>query len=239
MAAVKRSKRKLRIAFDEWNVETRVPEQEHSWEQAPRISEDVYTVEDAVVVGNLLISLLRHSDRVAIACLAQLVNVMAPIRAERDAKAWRQTTFYPFALTSRHARGMVLRVEPRSTSPIYSPTRGDVQPAAVTATLEPESGALTILATNRCAEETVSLDISIIGGAAYRIIEHTVIGGNDLETISGPGTRNYRPEGSDQHHLDGERLQAQLPAASWTMLRLVRTDALAQPQLEAERALLR
>jgi alpha-N-arabinofuranosidase len=217
MALMKRSKRRLRIAFDEWNVETRVPEQERSWEYAPRISEDVYGVDDAVVVGNLLISLLRHSDRVAIACLAQLVNVMAPIRAERDAKAWRQTTFYPFALTARHARGAVLRVEPRSTSPIHSPTRGDVQPAIVTATLEPDTGALMVLASNRCIDDAVSLEISIIGGAPYRVIEHTVIGGQGRDVTN---TGQYRPQRSEQHHLDGERLRVHLPAASWTMLRL-------------------
>ena len=52
------------------------------WAQAPRLIEDQYTAVDAVVVGNLLMTLLRHADRVSIACLAQLVNVIAPIRTE-------------------------------------------------------------------------------------------------------------------------------------------------------------
>ena len=73
-----------------------------NWPVAPRLLEDHYNVADAVVVGNLLISLLRHADRVTAACLAQLVNVIAPIMTEPGG-AWRQTTFHPFALTSRYA----------------------------------------------------------------------------------------------------------------------------------------
>ncbi|NIS34845.1 MAG: alpha-L-arabinofuranosidase, partial [Actinobacteria bacterium] len=45
---------------------------------APRIIEDVYSARDAVVVGDLLITMLNHADRVRIGCQAQLVNVIAP-----------------------------------------------------------------------------------------------------------------------------------------------------------------
>ena len=73
------------------------------WPVAPSLAEDDYSVADAVVVGSLLISLLRHADRVTCACLAQLVNVISPIRAEVGGPAWRQTTFFPFSrLTARH-----------------------------------------------------------------------------------------------------------------------------------------
>ena len=64
------------------------------WPEAPRILEDVYSVADAVVFGNLMISLLRHADRVTSASLAQLVNVIAPIMTEPEGPAWRQTTFF-------------------------------------------------------------------------------------------------------------------------------------------------
>ncbi|MDQ2737334.1 MAG: alpha-L-arabinofuranosidase, partial [Actinomycetota bacterium] len=92
IAAKKRSRRKLMLSFDEWNLwyESRFVGQANlEWAQGPRLIEDEYTVEDAVVLGNLLMSLLRHSDRVTAACLAQLVNVIAPIRTEPDGAAWR------------------------------------------------------------------------------------------------------------------------------------------------------
>ena len=116
-AAGKHTKR-INISFDEWNVwyqkraESRPPSGD-DWPVAPVLLEDRYNVADAVVVGNLLISLLRHTDRVHAASLAQLVNVIAPIMTEPGGRSWRQTTFHPFALTARHAAGEVLRVGSR------------------------------------------------------------------------------------------------------------------------------
>src|SRR6185436_18023715 len=115
--ALKRSDRQINISFDEWNVwylsrhmsAERVTTVD-TWPVAPRLLEDVYSVADAVVVGGLLMSLLRHADRVHSANLAQLVNVNAPIMTEPGGPAWRQTTFYPFAVTARLARGTSLRV---------------------------------------------------------------------------------------------------------------------------------
>ena len=79
------------------------------WPVAPPILEEVYSVEDALAVGGVLISFVNHADRVRSACLAQLVNVIAPITTETGGPAWRQTIFYPFAQMSRFARGDVLR----------------------------------------------------------------------------------------------------------------------------------
>jgi alpha-N-arabinofuranosidase len=107
-AELKSSKR-INISFDEWNIwykdrSRRTDGPGDRWDVAPRRIEDECNVTDAVVTGNLLISLLRHSDRVAVACLAQLANVIAPIMTEPAGPAWRQPTFHPFAITSRPAR---------------------------------------------------------------------------------------------------------------------------------------
>ena len=79
------------------------------WPVAPPILEEVYTMEDALAFGGACISLLNHADRVQAACLAQLVNVIAPIMTETGGPAWRQTIFWPFAHFSRFGRGDVLR----------------------------------------------------------------------------------------------------------------------------------
>ena len=116
--AVRGSDKTIDISFDEWNVwyQSRYAEVDRitdvdDWPVAPRLLEDVYSVVDAVVFGNLLISLLRHADRVTSASLAQLVNVIAPIMTEPGGAAWRQTTFFPFAVTSRLARGVTLELK--------------------------------------------------------------------------------------------------------------------------------
>ena len=108
VAAERGSDKRIAISFDEWNVwylstPTNPLPVGDDWPMAPRLLEDVYCLADAVVVGDLLITLLQHADRVTAASLAQLVNVIAPIMTEPGGAAWRQTTFYPFALTCRNS----------------------------------------------------------------------------------------------------------------------------------------
>ena len=172
------------------------------------------------MLGNLLMSLLRHSDRVTAACLAQLVNVIAPIRTEPDTGAWRQTIFYPFALTARHARGEVLRVDPGGPH-LSSGTHEHVPAVDVTATRDPETGQLTIFAVNRHEHESSNLDIRLGCSENLRVVEHVVIGGEDLLATNSKDMPNrVAPRTSTQHRLDGSQLSVELPKVSWTMTRL-------------------
>ena len=113
--AKKRSKKTINLSFDEWNVWFHACEsdseemQNRPWQIAPHLSEDHYDFDDAIMVGLILITLLKHSDRVKMACLAQLVNVIAPIMTENDGGAWRQTIFYPFLHASKYGRGIALQ----------------------------------------------------------------------------------------------------------------------------------
>jgi alpha-L-arabinofuranosidase len=223
IGAKKRSRRKLKLSFDEWNLwfESRFVGQDNlDWAEAPRLIEDEYTVEDAVVVGNLLMSLLRHCDRVGVACLAQLVNVIAPIRTEPDGEAWRQTIFYPFALTARYARGQVLRVEPQGPT-LVSPTRGDVPSIDVTATRDPETGQLAIFAVNRNEHEAARLDLALINSGNLQFVEHLVLGGGDLlATNSKDMPDRVVPHRSDRHERTDAGVTIELPPVSWTMVRM-------------------
>src|SRR5665648_785840 len=155
--AVKRIDKRINISFDEWNVwyqnaTPSVPPKD-AWPVAPALLEDHYNVADAVVVGNLLISLLRHSDRVHAASLAQLVNVIAPIMSGPGGRIWRQTTFHPFALTSRYAVGQVLRVE--LATPSHDTQRFGTTPLVdAVATHDPDTGAVAVFAVNRSATPT-------------------------------------------------------------------------------------
>jgi alpha-L-arabinofuranosidase len=223
IAAKKRSRRKLRLAFDEWNLwyQSRFVGQDNlDWAQAPRLIEDEYTVADAVVAGSLLMSLLRHSDRVAVACLAQLVNVIAPIRTEPQSGAWRQTIFYPFALTARHARGEVLRVEPASPT-LHSDEHGDTPAVDVTATCDPGTGQVTIFAVNRHEHDPVQLQLRLATTEALEVAEHLVLGGENLLATNSKDTPDrVAPRSSTRHALDHPHISAELPPVSWTMIRL-------------------
>ena len=119
VAAKRRSPKRMMLSFDEWNVwyrtrRKRADRVKEGWPVAPPILEEIYTMEDALAFGGACISLLNHADRVKTACLAQLVNVIAPIMTETGGPAWRQTIFFPFAHMSRFGRGKVLRAQVES-----------------------------------------------------------------------------------------------------------------------------
>jgi alpha-N-arabinofuranosidase len=219
-----RSPKKIMLSFDEWNVwyQSRFhgtpPLQD--WPVAPRQLEDSYDVTDAVVVGSLLISLLRHSDRVTSAAQAQLVNVIAPIMTEPGGPAWRQTIFHPFALTSRYARGDVLRVEP--SSPRYETARyGDVAVLDAVATWDEEAREATVLAVNRSQDEPLAFEVDTRALPVSVVREALTLSDDDRSarnTAEQPDRVVPRPNGTAQL-VDG-RLRVELPPVSWSVLRL-------------------
>lgn len=172
-----RSDKKIKLSFDEWNIwyldeHKASDEVNEEWREAPRQLEDVYSVADAVVLGNLLITLLKNHDRVASASLAQLVNVIAPIMTEPGGAAWRQTTFFPFSVTSRLARGEVLN--PRVTVDSYrTEVHGDAPLVDSVATVDDDAAAVFLV--NRSTTESIEVAIDVSGLGATAITEaHTL-----------------------------------------------------------------
>jgi alpha-N-arabinofuranosidase len=218
-----RRRKKLRLAFDEWNVWYQgrfVGQANLDWQYARPLIEDSYTVVDAVVVGSYLISLLNHADRVAIACQAQLVNIIAPILTEPGGKAWRQTIFHPFAQTARLARGRVLR--PLVETPLYATERfGEVPVLHATATFDDATGDLCLFVVNRSTTETLPLTADLRGFGALQVSEHSVLADDDLQarnTADHPD--RVRPRHGTGAVLDDGQLTVGLPPASWSVLRL-------------------
>jgi alpha-N-arabinofuranosidase len=219
-----RSDRTVNLAFDEWNVWYLSQLGDltgRDWQQHPPLIENVYTLADAVVVGSLLITLLRHADRVRIACLAQLVNAIAPIMTEAGGPAWRQTIFHPFALTARHARGgVVLRIEPNSPT-IDTARYGAVPAIEATAVWREEPGDLAIFAVNRNVGEPLELEITLRDLNRLEV-QHTTLAGPDPQAANNREHPNrVEPRLLEGTHLDGQRLRATLPPLSWNLLRLV------------------
>lgn len=226
-----RSRKKLKLSFDEWNVwyQRRFAGQgQLDWTFAPALIEDEFTTVDAVVVGSLLITLLQHADRVGVACLAQLVNVIAPIRTRPDGPAWRQSIFHPFALTARLARGEVLRVEPR-TPKVVTERYGEVPALDATATCDPATGETVVLAVNRDPRAGLRLEVDLRPMSAEHgelgLAEHHLLGGDDLSaTNTAAHPDRVTPRRGDGAAVRDRCLTATLPPASWTALRLCRSD---------------
>ncbi|MFJ6699386.1 alpha-N-arabinofuranosidase [Streptomyces sp. NPDC091272] len=224
--AVRRSKKQIKLSFDEWNVwyaARFVGERNLETAETPRLIEDTYSVTDAVVVGSLLITLLRNADRVAMACLAQLVNVIAPIRTEPGGASWRQTTFHPFAQAARFARGRVLHsvvTGPRIDTAQY----GDVSALDTVVTYDEEADTYTVLAVNRGLHEPLLLQAALRGAAAgHRVEEHLVLCDPDPDAVNTEAhPERVVPRRATGAQITAEgNLQAELPPVSWNVIRLV------------------
>ena len=231
--AKQKSKKTIHLSFDEWNVWFHSHGQDakiEQWIEAPPRLEDIYTMEDALVVGCTLITLLKNADRVKIACLAQLVNVIAPIMTETGGAAWRQTIFYPFMHASAWGRGTVLRCP--VTSEKYSAKEIDDVPYLESVAVHNEGkGELTVFAVNRHLGEALDLEAVVHGFEGYRFLEHITMCNPDLKAVNGHGAKaeTVRPTASalgkfevcqDAPYRDAQCLEVRLPAASWNVIRL-------------------
>jgi alpha-N-arabinofuranosidase len=210
--------KRVKLSVDEWNVtRSNGAPQPTDWRVIERMGEEAYTAADAVVVGSLLITLLRHADRVSTACLAQLVNVIAPIRAEPEGPAWRQTIFHPFSLAARHARGEALAV-PVSVGSLATGKYGEVAPIDAVATIDDDTGTLALFVVNRHPAEAIELTIDLRSWPeGLHLCEALVVHDDDrgaANTEADPARVVPKPL-AEASLVDG-CLRMTLPAISWS-----------------------
>ena len=214
-----RSKKTLHLSFDEWNVWYHSNEQDKKldrWTEAPHQLEDVYNFEDALLVGSMLITLLKHADRVKIACLAQLVNVIAPIMTS-DTGAWKQTIYYPYLHASLYGQGTVLHTITKS--PVYDSKHGDAPYLDSVLVMNEEAQTLTIFAVNKCLEDSMEITCDLRQFSDYQLINHIVLTHNDLKaenTEDHPD--NVTPRTGGISSIQQGHLKAVFEKQSWNVI---------------------
>ena len=215
----KRSKKQLWLSFDEWNVWYRQRSGDavdgHRTE-APHLLEEIYNLEDALVVGGLMNSLLRHADRVKIACLAQLVNVIAPIMTNRDG-LFLQTIFYPYSWGLEYARGSVLWV--LTDSPTYEVAgMGQVPYLDVVGTMA-EDGKVSLFILNRDLAKARSFEVNWQDKAPGQVLASWVLTGDDLKAVNGfDAPRKVVPQALEKPTTSGGRSKVEVPARSYSVI---------------------
>ena len=224
--AKKRSKKTIGISFDEWNVWYHSNQQDKDilardeWPDAPHLLEDVYNFEDVLQVGGILNTFIRRSDRVRIACIAQLVNVIAPIMTEDGGPAWRQTIYYPLYFASKYGRGYALRLV--TDGPTYDCEEADDVPYLdVSAVHDVAGNMLTLFAVNRHPDSSLDLDTRLEGFAGARVVEQHEMVHEDLgatNTASHPNA--VVPTSTGDAKVEDGRLRAKLKPQSYTVIRL-------------------
>lgn len=220
--AKNRSNKTITLSLDEWNVwnlsKFQAMERPKEWLPAQRVIEDEYTFKDAVVLGNLLISILRRSDRVKMACIAQLVNVIAPIRAESDQAAWRQTTFFPFAYTSRFGRGktLITRVEAPA---IKSARFGEVDAIDAITTYDEKNKKVAIFVVNRSLTETIDTEILLSGFKNLKIVDQVTMESTEwMATNNASNPTRVEPSLTQTASVNGNSIEVKLAPVSWQVI---------------------
>ena len=217
----KHSKRTVNLSLDEWNVwyhsnqDDQKLYKEQPWGSALPLLQDVYNFEDALLVGLILITILKNADTVKIACMAQLVNVIAPIMTRAGGGAWAQTIYYPLMHASKYGRGTSLM--PLISSPTFSTKSFTDVPTVDAAAVTDEEGNLTVFAVNRDLEEDALLKLDLRAYDTATFVGHTALTNGDLKAVNTEDKPfNVAPEELAPETEDG---CVRLPKASWNVLR--------------------
>jgi alpha-N-arabinofuranosidase len=228
----KRSNKQLWLSFDEWNVWYR----ERSGNavngnrtEAPHLLEEIYNLEDALLVGGLIITLLRNADRVKIACLAQLVNVIAPIMTNRDG-LFQQTIFYPYSWALHYAKGNVLNVLVQAptydVSNLFAATRQAAPPTPETnsvpyvdAVATAENGQTSVFILNRDLSNARPVEIVWEDVPPSKLLTAQVLTGDDLKAVNSfQQPKRVQPQNFTQPSTKNGRTAFAVPARSYTLL---------------------
>ena len=216
----KRSAKKLWLSFDEWNVWYRSNTGDFvngHRQEAPHLLEEVYNLEDALLVGGLVNSLLRNADRVKLACLAQLINVIAPIMTNANGLL-RQTIYYPYSWALQFARGNVLNLLTESSTYEVS-GMGQVPYVDVAGTTGAEDGKISLFILNRDLAKAHEIEVNWQDKPPARVLVSTVLTGNDLKAFNSfEAPQHVTPQALDKPSMAGGRTKFEVPARSYTVI---------------------
>jgi alpha-N-arabinofuranosidase len=215
----KHSNHTVNLSFDEWNVWYHSNgEPFEKWSKAPHQLEDIYNYEDALLVGLILITLLRNCDRVKVACLAQLVNVIAPIMTENGGRMFEQTIYYPFSHVSNFGRGSVLHQvidSPMHDTKEFSSVP-DIDSVSV---LSDDENELTVFAVNRNDSEDVLYEVRLVEMGDFKPVEFIQMSGFDLKQSNGFDSSPVKPSKAALPDMEGDKAKIKLPPLSWNVIR--------------------
>ena len=217
--AYKRSSKNMMLSFDEWNIWYQQNQKEHPWEKAPRILEDHYSLLDALAFGGMAITLLNHADRVKVACLAQLVNVIAPIFTEPGKGAYRQSIYWPFRDISVYGRGIALQPVVQTENKITD-KYGEVPAVIFAGAYNEETREISVFALNTNKTQVSETQIDLRSFENTKMTFRTELCGDDLSlTNSLENPDAVSPKKVELSQSDNGIYTVNLKPASWNVIR--------------------
>jgi alpha-N-arabinofuranosidase len=227
---LRRSPKRLWLSFDEWNVWYRARSHEHldgKGQFAPHLLEEVYNLEDALLTGGFLNTLMRQSDRVRVACLAQIVNVIAPLVTSATGTL-RQSIYFPYAMVLKYAHGRMLDIQVQSeTYPIRSAglradfARDEEVPFLdVVATYDAKEKRVAVFALNRDLANERELALSFDDISPSKVLACETVTGTDLKAFNTFESPNKVVMTKLDTAKAGAKMSVKLPARSYTVVHL-------------------
>lgn len=217
--AKKHAKKTINLSFDEWNVWFHSNNDKiDKWQIAPPQLEDIYNFEDALLVGSMLMTLQNNCDRVKIACLAQLVNVIAPIMTKTGGGAWVQTIFYPFMYASTQGRGVTMKPIIHSES-YQSSDDLEIPYLDCSVIHNQDKKELVVFALNRSLDEDMELTMTFDGFEGCKPVEHVELYADDLKAVNTAEKEAVAPKQVAVASDCGSVQKASLRKHSWNMIR--------------------
>lgn len=213
--AKRRSKHDVYLSWDEWQVWYKDRSGRGKWTEAPHLSEEIYNLEDALVVGQWLNVFLRKSDVLKVACVAQIVNIISWLQTRTDGLLV-QPSFYPFKLMSNLARGNALDAYTKAPM-VETPKYGGVAALDVSASHDPATGNAAVFIVNRSQTETIATEIEWQGDLPTSVNEVWQLAGTDLKMVnSWENPNNLVAEKVSGVKIQDGKITMSLPPMSFT-----------------------
>ena len=212
-----RSRKTMMISFDEYNIWSNIAEPwtnyfdadpSRRFEKAPPLLEQIYTLADALSFSGLMITLINNCDRVKMASLAQLVNVIAPIFTKRGGGVIKQSIFYPFYLVSRYGRGQALHLPARV--PMLDTVYGDAGLLQSAAVFNEKLGELTLFTLNISDKESATVSCAFEGFDKPELVSWQILSSEDLNAVNSfehPDAVTLKAGNIDAAAKDGARVE--------------------------------
>ena len=219
----KRGRRDIKISIDEWGV-WEIPGDDvaqsvssRDWQVAPAFSEQIYTMEDALLFSSMLMSMMRHADVVKIACQSLLTNISAAIMTERGGTSWVQPIFYPFLYMSRYGRGRIL--EQRVYGDCFESRFGQASVIDAVLMVNEEAGECISFLVNR-TDQIQNVEISCQQLPLCRVLEHIQLSHPNLKQTNQIDHRAVKPVNAGKFTLSGNIIKGTVEPFSWNMVRV-------------------
>lgn len=221
----KRSNKTIKLSVDEWGVwsaptdAVKVEVRRNAWKKAPAISEQIYTLEDALLFASMQMAMLRHADVVKIACQSLLTNVSACIMTKPGGEVWLQTIFYPFYYLSNYARGVVLN--PAVEGAVYSCGEfSEVPYVDALAVYNEKEKEIAVFLVNRDEENCQDVEIILEGFGAREIKEAIVLTAADKKLTNEHDHQAVTPKKTPHVSLTKTGCEGSLEKLSFYMIRI-------------------